>query len=186
MEMDEILLDAEDRMDKTVEVFEEELRGIRTGSASSGLVENIRVEYYGSKTPLKHMANIAVPDPRLIVIKPYDPSGLESVEKAIQKSDIGINPQNDGKVIRLNIPELSEERRKQIVDRIKDMAEESRVSIRNIRRDANKKLETEENESNISEDDCARAKEQVQEMTDEHENKIDELVESKSSEIMKV
>lgn len=186
MDLDEILLDAEERMDKTVSVFQEGLRGIRTGTASAGLVESVRVEYYGSQTPLKHMANIAVPDPRLIVIKPYDPSALENVEKAIQRSDIGINPQNDGKVIRLNIPELSEERRRQLVDRINDMAEDARVSVRNIRRDANKKLENEEKASNISEDECRRAKEQVQELTNEHEATVDELLESKSNEIMKV
>jgi len=173
-------------MGKAVEVFKDNLRGIRTGTANPGLVESIRVEYYGSQTPLKHIASIAIPDPRLIVIRPYDPSLLGDIEKAIQKSDIGIHPQNDGKVIRLVVPDLSEERRKQLASRIRDMAEEARIAIRNIRRDANRHLDAQKKDSNISEDDCRRGKKEVQEFTDEYESKIDELLENKTREIMKV
>ncbi len=186
MAIDDILLDAEERMDKAVEVFQNELKGVRTGTANPGLVENIKVEYYGSQTPLSHMATIAVPEPRMLVIRPYDPSSLEAIEKAIQKSDVGLNPENDGRVIRLKVPELSQERREQMVEYVKECAEEARISIRNIRRDANKELEQAEKESTISEDACHAAKEEVQELTDEHEEEVDELLDEKSDEIMTV
>ena len=186
MDIDEILLDAEERMEKAVEVFQKELKGVRTGTANPGLVENIKVEYYGSQIPLSHMATVAVPEPRMLVIRPYDPSSLEKIEKAIQKSDVGLNPENDGRVIRLKVPELSEERRKQMVEKVKEDAEEARISIRNIRNDANKALEKEEKESNISEDACHAAQEEVQELTDTYENKVDELLDEKSDEIMTV
>ncbi|MFO8007301.1 MAG: ribosome recycling factor [Candidatus Brocadiia bacterium] len=186
MPVDDILLDADDRMDKAVEVFKENLRGIRTGTASAGLVENVRVDYYGSPTPLRQLSQIAVPDPQLIVIKPYDPNSLEDIEKAIQKSDIGIHPQNDGKVIRLAVPPLSQERREQMAGRIKTLAEEARVAIRNIRRDANRQLDKEEKDSAISEDDCRRAKEEVQDLTDTAEAEVDEVLEKKLEDIMRV
>ena len=186
MDVDDILLDAEERMEKALGVYSDGLRGIRTGIANPGLVESIRIEYYGSQTPLKHIANIAIPDPRLIVIRPYDPSVLGDIEKAIHKSDIGINPQSDGRVIRLTVPDLSEERRKQLVSRVKDMAEEARVAIRNIRRDANKHLDAQEKESQIGEDDCKRGKKEVQDFTDEYEKQVDELLQKKTQEVMKV
>jgi ribosome recycling factor len=186
MPVDDILLDAEERMEKAVQVFSDSLRVIRTGTASAGLVENVRVDYYGSPTPLRQMAQIAIPDPTLIVIKPYDPSGLGDIEKALQASDIGINPQNDGKVIRLSIPGLSEERRRQLVTQIKGMAEDARVAVRNIRRDANRHLDREQKESEITEDDCRRGKDDVQELTDAYEKQIDELLEKKSADIMTV
>jgi ribosome recycling factor len=186
MPVDEILFDAESRMDKAVTVFQDNLKGIRTGTASSGLVESIRVDYYGSPTPLRQLSQIAVPDPSSIVIKPYDPSSIEDIERAIQTSDIGINPQNDGKVIRLAIPPLSEERRTQMATRVKNLAEEARIAIRNIRRDANKALDKEEKAGDISEDACRRAKDQVQKLTDQYENKVDELLEKKTEDIMRV
>jgi len=186
MDIDEILLDAEARMEKAVQVFGDNLRGIRTGTASAGLVENVRVDYYGSPTPLKQLAQIAVPDPTLLVIKPYDPASLEDIERAIQKSDIGIHPQNDGKVIRLAIPPLSQERREQLGDRVKDMAEEARVAIRNIRRDANRAIDREEKESNVSEDECRRAKETVQDLTDRFEEQVEDELTRKTASIMKV
>ena len=186
MDVDDILLDADDRMEKAVGVFADGLKGMRAGTASPGLVESIRVNYYGSPTPLKQIANIGVPDPQLIVIKPYDPSSLEEVMKAIQTSDIGINPQSDGKIVRLAVPGLSEERRKQLVVRVKDMAEEARVAIRNVRRDANKHLDSLEKNSSIGEDECEGAKEEVQEMTDKYEAQIAEMVEKKNADIMKV
>lgn len=186
MDIDDVLLDAEERMEKAVQVLGDGLRVIRTGTAGSGLVENVRVEYFGSPTPLKQLAQIAIPDPQLIVIKPYDPTTLPDIEKAIQTSDIGIHPQNDGKVIRLNVPGLSEERRRQLVARIRQMAEEARVAVRNIRRDANRHLDREEKDSAISEDDCRRAKDEVQELTGQYEQKINDLLDRKSKELMEV
>ncbi|MFW5915754.1 MAG: ribosome recycling factor [Planctomycetota bacterium] len=186
MDMDEILLDAEDRMQKAVNVFRDELKTIRAGTASPGLVENIRVDYYGSKTPLKQMANIGVPDPQMIVIKPYDPSSIENVVKAIQQSDLGIQPQSDGKVVRLSIPGLSEERRNQLVDRVKSVAEDARVAIRNIGRDANKHLDKLENQSEISEDDCERGQEHIQDLTDEYTEKVEDMLEKKTEDITRV
>ncbi|MFW6189259.1 MAG: ribosome recycling factor [Planctomycetota bacterium] len=186
MAVDDVLLDAEERMEKALQVYKDNLRGIRTGTASAGLVENVRVDYYGSPTPLKQLAQIAVPDPSLIVIKPFDPGSLEEIEKAIQTSDIGIHPQNDGKVIRLAIPPLSEERREQMVTRVKKLAEEARTAIRNIRRDANRQLEKEEKQSVITEDDLYRGKDGVQELTDQYEEGVDEVLEKKREEIMRV
>ncbi len=186
MDLDEILLDAEDRMDKAVKVFADELKRIRAGAANPGLVDSIRAEYYGSLTPLNQIANIGVPDPQLIVIKPYDPSSLEAIVKAIQASDIGINPQNDGRVIRLNIPGLSEERRVQLSNRVKDMAEDAKIAIRNIRRDANKQLDKLKKSSEISEDECDGASEEVQELTDKHVQHIEKMQKDKTDDIMKV
>ena len=186
MDLDDVLLDAQDRMDKAVSVFSDGLKGMRAGTANPGLVESIRVNYYGSQTPLKQIANIGVPDPQLIVIKPYDPNSVQEILKAIQTSDIGINPQSDGKIIRLAVPGLSEERRRQLATRVKDMAEEARVAIRNVRRDANKHLDKMEKDSAASEDDCKRAKDEVQEYTDDSEKKIAELMEKKTVDIMKV
>ncbi len=186
MPIDDILLDAEMRMEKAVDVFRDNLRGIRTGTASAGLVDSIRVDYYGSPTPLKQIAQIAVPDPQLIVIKPYDPSSLGEIEKAIQTSDVGIHPQNDGKVIRLAVPPLSQERREKMANRVRTLAEEARVAVRNVRRDANRQVDREEKEAGVSEDACHRAKEDVQELTDEYEQKIDEALKKKTEDIMKV
>jgi len=184
--LDDVMLDAEDRMEKTVLVFLDALKGIRAGTANPGLVESIRVNYYGSQTPVKQLAQIGVPDPQLIVIKPYDPGIIGEVVKAIQTSDIGINPQSDGKVIRLAVPGLSEERRKQLAARVRDMAEDARIAVRNIRRDANKALDKLEKDSAIGEDECAGAKDEVQDFTKKHEAKIDEMVEKKTADIMKV
>ncbi|MFW5923489.1 MAG: ribosome recycling factor [Planctomycetota bacterium] len=186
MDMDETLLDAEERMQKAVSVFADGLKGMRAGTANPGLVENIRVDYYGSKTPLKQIANIGVPDAQLIVIKPYDPGSLDDIVKAIQKSDLGIHPQNDGKMIRLAVPGLSEERRNQLVNRIGETAEDARVAIRNIRRDANKQLNKMEKDSDISEDDCRRGQEHIQEITDEYTGKIDDMLQKKTADIRQV
>lgn len=186
MPIDDILLDGEERMARAVQVFRDDLRGIRTGTASAGLVESIRVDYYGSPTPLMQLAGIAVPAPNLIVIKPYDPKVLDDIQKAIQKSDIGIHPQNDGKVIRLTIPSLTEERRTQLASRIKEMAEQARISIRNVRRDANRHLDREEKQSDISEDECHTAKEDVQELTGQYEDEVDELLKKKVTEVTSI
>ncbi len=173
-------------MEKAVQVFQDNLRGIRTGVASAGLVENIRADYYGSPTPLKQMAQIAVPDPQLIVIKPYDPGSLTNIEKAIQTSDIGIHPQSDGKVIRLAVPPLSQERREQVGSRVRALAEEARIAIRNVRRDANRHLDHEEKESSISEDECRRGKDDVQELTGQYERQVDDVLAKKLESVMNV
>ena len=138
MDQDEILLDAEERMEKAVQVLHGQLQGLRTGRATSGLVDSIRVDYYGSPTPLKQIANISIPEPQQILIRPFDASTLTNIAKAIQSSDTGLSPNSDGRVIRLNVPALSTERRRQLSGRVKELAEEARVAIRNVRRDANK------------------------------------------------
>lgn len=180
----EVLQETEARMEKAIQFLTDELRGVRTGRAHPGLVESLKVSYYGSPTNLNGMASISVPEPRMIVIKPFDPQTLGDIEKAIQKSELGISPNNDGKVIRLTIPMLSEERRKQLVSRVKELAEENRVTIRNIRRDSNKRAESLQKASTISEDDASKLKDQVQELTKKYEKQVDEIVEKKTSEIL--
>jgi ribosome recycling factor len=172
------------RMEKAVEFLQNELRGIRTGRASSGLVENLKVDYYGSPTPLKQLATIAVPQVDMIVIKPFDPASLKEIEKAIKSSELSIAPLLDGKVIRLNIPPLSEERREQLVSQVKKMAEETKVSTRNIRRETNKQLEQEQKAKMITEDELEKGKKDVDNITKEITDKIDSLVKVKSDEIM--
>ncbi len=186
MPSDEILLEAEEKMEKAVLVFRDHLRGLRTGRASAGLVDSIRVSYYGSATPLKHLASIAVPESNLIVIKPFDPKLCGEIEKAILSSELGITPANDGKVIRLAVPPLSAERRKQLVARVRELAEEARVALRNIRRDANKKIDQEQKDKLLTEDERDRAKEDVQELIKDYEKKVEELVEQKSQEILEI
>jgi ribosome recycling factor len=183
---DDILLDVEERMDKAVRHLEEELRKIRSGRATPGLVENIRVEYYGAPTPLNQLATISIPEPRLIVIKPFDKSCLGDIEKSVLKSDIGLTPNNDGKLIRLTVPPLSEERRKQLVQQVKKMAEAQRVAVRNVRRDVNKEVEGHQKKSHFTEDERDKLLDQIQESTKEHEKKIDDLVDRKSKEILEV
>jgi len=181
MDYDTILLDTEERMEKACGVLQEKFRGMRTGRATPGLVEGIRVEYYGSPTPLKQIANISAPEADLLVIKPFDPSALGGIEKSIMKSDVGIHPSNDGKVIRLQVPPLSQERRQQLAARAKETAEESRVAVRNIRRDANKSAD--EIKKTISEDDVKALKEEVQDLVKTYEKKIDVLLNEKTEEL---
>ena len=183
---DEILLDVEERMEKAVEFLMTEFRGIRSGRATPGLVENIRVEYYGSMQPLKATASIAIPEPRMVVIKPFDPSSIKTLEKAIQASDLGIPPQSDGKLIRLEIPPLSEERRRQLGHLIREKAEESRVSIRNIRRDGNKQADQAEKDKNLSEDQRDDLKTEIQDLTKQYEDKVEDHLKRKTDEIMEV
>jgi ribosome recycling factor len=184
--IDEVLDEIRQRMDKSVEVLQEDLLGIRTGRASPALVEKLPVEYYGTMTPLIQMASIAVPEPRLLVIKPWDPSALGNIERAIQKSDLGLTPMNDGKLIRLNIPRLTEERRRDLVKVVARRVEEARVAIRNLRRDALKDLQDFEKEKLISEDDFYRGKDEVQELTDQFIEKIDEIGKRKEEEVMEI
>ena len=183
MPMDDILLECEDKMEKAVEFFQRELRGIRTGRASAGLVEHIRVDYYGAPTELRQLATIAVPEPDMIVVKPFDPGSAKDIEKAIQASELGITPSSDGRVIRLPVPTLSGERRQQLAGQLKRMAEETRVVVRNIRRDANKAAEKEKNEKILTEDDLKECKDEVQKLTDDFGKKIDVLLADKTKEV---
>ncbi len=184
--VDDILLETEDKMDKAVEFLQQEFVGLRTGKASPSLVENVGVEYYGTSTRLKELAGIATPEPRLIVINPYDPSALPAIEKAILAANLGVTPMNDGRVIRVPIPELSEERRKELIKVAKRMAEDQRVAIRNLRRDANELIKTLQKDSKISEDERDGGLEEIQSATDRHIQRIDELVTAKETDVMEV
>ncbi len=180
----EIVSDNESKMKKAVEFLQDELKVVRTGRASTGLVENLKVDYYGTPTPLKQMATLATPQADMVVIKPFDPSSVKDIEKAIKNSDLSIAPMVDGKLIRLNIPSLSEERRTQLVGQAKQMGEQAKVSIRNIRRDANKQLEKEQKNKIITEDELDKGKKQVDDITKECVDKVDLVVKKKSDEIM--
>lgn len=174
------------KMDKSAEKIKHEFAGIRTGRASSALLSDIKVEYYGALVPLQQAANISIPEARLIEIKPWDKSMLGEIEKAILKSPLGITPNNDGKIIRLTIPSLTEERRKELVKIVKKMAEETKVAIRNIRRDSNEALLKLKDNKEISEDEYHKAHHHDQEVTDHHIKKIDEILVAKEKEIMEV
>lgn len=186
MSYEKITGEAKTKMEKALEVLQNEFKAVRTGRASPGLVENIKAEYYGTPTPVKQLATITTPDARMIMIKPFDQSALSEIEKAISKSDIGINPQNDGKIIRLAVPPLSEERRKQMCGMVKDAGEKAKTSIRNIRRDENKRADDEEKAKQVTEDEKFRIKEDIQKMTDGYAQKVDEAVDRKSKEVMSV
>ena len=187
MDYDEVLLDAEERMEKCVEHLVADYRGIKSGRASPGLVEGIKVEYYGSPTPLKQLANNGAPEPALLVIKPFDPSAIGEIEKAILKSDLGITPQSDGKLIRLPVPSLSEEQRKKFVKLAKDKAEAQRVAIRNVRRDANKMADgMAKGDGAISEDDAEKLKKEIDDLTKSYTGKVDGSLDKKTKELMEV
>ncbi len=186
MAVDDILLQAEDDMSTAVDYFKEELRGIRTGRASAGLVDHVKVDYYGSPTDLRQLASISTPEANLIVVKPFDPNTVKDIEKAIQASNIGITPASDGKLIRLTVPPLSGERREQMTSQCKKMAEASRVAIRNARRDANKEAEKQQKAGDITEDDAARAKDKIQDLTKKHEGMIDKALDDKIAEIEEI
>ncbi|MBX3434397.1 MAG: ribosome recycling factor [Pirellulales bacterium] len=183
MTFDEILLDSEERMEKAIAKLKGDLTGIRTGRANPGLVDSLRVDAYGSPTPLKQLGSVSAPEPQQIVIRPFDPSILKDIEKAIIASDLGLAPNNDGKVIRLNIPALSGDVRKKMVARIKELTEEAKVSIRNVRRDANKHADSGEKEKLFSEDDCKGLKDEVQELTKKFENQASDLAKAKEAEV---
>ena len=184
--VDDILLESEDKMSKAVEFLHQEFNGLRTGKASPSLVENIGVDYYGTQTRLKELAGIATPEPRLIVINPYDPSSLPAIEKAILAANLGVTPINDGRVIRVPIPELSEERRKDLIKVAKRMAEDQRVAIRNLRRDANDNIKDLQKNSKISEDERDGGLEEIQRLTDEYIKKIDDMLDAKEKDVMSV
>ena len=176
----------EERMKKTVSVLEENLAEIRAGRANPAILNRVTIDYYGTQTPINQVAGISVPEARLIVIQPWDMNALKEIERAILASDIGITPNNDGKVIRLNFPELNEERRKEIVKDIKKMAEEAKVAVRAIRRDGLDEFKAKQKNAEITEDDLKVAEEQIQKLTDKYVEEVDKKMEAKEKEIMTV
>lgn len=184
--INDVLREAEERMQKAVEALQEDLRTVRTGRASPALIERLPVEYYGVPTPLQQLATISAPEPRLLTIRPFSPSDIGAIEKAILKSDLGLTPSNDGKLIRLVIPRLTEERRRDLVKLVARRVEEGRVAIRNIRRDSINDLREFEKEKMISEDELHRGIEEMQELTDRYIERIDEVGKAKEAEIMEV
>jgi len=184
--IDELIDDAKRRMDKSVETTAHEFTTIRTGRASAALLDRIQVDYYGTPTPLKQLATINVPEPRLLTIQPYDPGSIKGIERAIQESELGLTPANDGKIVRLPIPQLTEERRKELVKVIKHLAEEGRVAVRNVRRDVMHDLKELVRDGAVGDDEERRAEERAQKLTDEHVARIDDLLKRKEEEIMEV
>ncbi len=184
--VDEIMAEAKSGMDKAVEAFRHEISTVRTGRASTTLLDAIRVEYYGSQVPLNQVANVAAPEPRLITIQAFDKTAIPEIEKAIQTSNLGLTPSNDGNLVRLPIPQLTEERRRDLVKVVRQMGEECKVSIRSHRRDANDMLKEVQREGEVPEDDAKRGQGQVQELTDGHIKLIDEILKIKEEEIMEV
>lgn len=184
MTSEEILFDAEERMEKAGNVLRDELRGLRTGRATPALVDTLRVEYYGSPTPLRQLAQISTPDPQQILIRPFDQTCLKDIEKAIRSSDLGMSPNNDGKMIRLTVPSMSGEQRQKMVARIKKSAEEAKVAMRNVRRDANKAFDQAEKAKEMTEDERDKGKEDVQDLLKRYEDKITEMADKKSKEVM--
>lgn len=182
----EIYRDAEDRMKKAVEHIHHEFTGVRTGRASSTLLDSIKVDYYGAATPLNQVASISVPEPRMICVQPWDKSMLATIEKAILTADMGLNPSNDGQIVRIPIPALTDERRKELVRFIHKLAEDGRIAIRNVRRDANDHVKKLENAHEVSEDNAKRALENTQEITNKYIAEVDELVKKKEVDIMEV
>lgn len=184
MSSEDILLDAEERMEKAVAMLKKNLGGIRTGRANPGLVDSIRVDVYGSPTPIKQVASVGAPEPNQIVIRPYDAATIKDIEKAIVAEELGLNPQNDGRMIRITIPPLSTENRRKYVSRIKELTEDAKTSVRNIRRDANKSADQFEKDKEISEDDRDTIKSDVQELTKKYEEQATEAAKAKETEVM--
>lgn len=186
MDTQDIIKDVRARMDKSIEALKSEFATLRTSRATPTLVENIKIEYYGSSLPLKQIASITIPESRMILIQAWDPNALVLIEKALLKSGLGVTPSNDGRVIRLVLPPLTEERRQELVKLFKKLAEESKVSIRNVRRDANELIKKLEKDSEITEDERYRTQEEIQKITDEHIEKIDKILKAKEEEILEV
>lgn len=186
MPLDEIQFEAEEHMEKAIEHLRHELRGLRTGRANTALVEYVKVDYYGSMTDLRALASITTPDASSIMIKPFDPGSLKAIVKGLEEANLGINPQSDGKAVRMVIPPLSGERRQQLVGKAKEAAEQTRVAMRNVRRDANKKIDAEKKESALTEDEAERGHEDIQALLKSYEAKVDELVAAKTKEITEV
>jgi ribosome recycling factor len=184
--VDELIQDAVRRMDSSIEHTRTEFNTVRTGRASAALLDRINIEYYGQQTPLKQLATINVPEPRMLTIQPFDPSSIKSIEKAIQESDLGLTPSNDGKMIRLPMPQPNEERRKELVKVVRKLAEDGKISVRNVRRDVMQHLQDLSKNGEVGDDDERRAEERVQKLTDDHTKSIDELLKHKEAEIMEV
>jgi len=184
--LDDVLLDTIDKMENSLKVLKGQFAGLRTGKASPALVDGVQVTYYGTPTRLRDLANISTPEPRLIVISPYDPTALPEIEKAILAANLGVTPRNDGRVIRVPIPELNEERRKEIVKVAKRQSEEARIAVRNVRRDCMKDLKELVHEGELGEDVERRAETELQKYTDEHVRQLDELFKHKEAEILEV
>jgi ribosome recycling factor len=184
--IDDLLDDAKRRMDKSVEATAHEFNTVRTGRASAALLDRVQIDYYGQKTPLKQLATVNVPEPRLLTIQPYDPGSIKTIERAIQESELGLTPNNDGKVIRLPIPQLTEERRKELVKVVKGLAEDGRVAVRNVRRDVMHDLKELVRDGDVGDDEERRAEDRAQKLTDEHVGRIDDLLKKKEEEIMEV
>src|SRR6266850_2385815 len=183
---DELITNAQTRMGKSVEHARNEFNTVRTGRASASLLDRIDIDYYGTPTPLKQLATIGVPEARMLTVQPFDPSSVKAIEKAIMESDLGLTPSNDGKMIRLPIPQLTEERRKELVKVVRGLAEGHRVAVRNVRRDAIRHLEELAKNREVGDDDERTAEARVQKLTDEHTARIDELLKRKEAEIMEV
>ncbi len=184
--IDEVKQEAKEKMDKSISSLKGELKKIRTGRASLSLLDDVRVEYYGTMTPLNQLATLSVPESRLITIQPWDVSSINSIEKAILKSNLGLTPSNDGKIIRITIPPLTEERRKDIVKQVNKMCEDYRVAVRNVRREANDMLKQLKKEGDASEDDVFKAQEDIQKLTDDHIKDIDNIYKDKEKEILEL
>ena len=184
MSADETLLDVEERMEKALDMLKHNLSGIRTGRANPGLVDSIKVEAYGSPTPLKQIASIGAPEPTQIVIRPYDAGTIKDIEKAIIASDLGFNPQSDGRVVRISIPALSTEIRKKMVSRIKDLSEEAKVAIRNVRRDGNKAADHEQKEKTLSKDERDDLKDEIQKLTKKYEDQVSKAAKTRETDVM--
>ncbi len=186
MPLDEIQFEAEEHMDKAIEHLKHEFRGLRTGRATTALVEYIKVDYYGTPTDLRGLASLTTPDAASILIKPFDPGSLKDIVKALEEANLGINPQSDGKQIRMVLPALSGERRQQLLTKVKENAEHTRIALRNARRDANKHIDNEHKESLLTEDQAKGGREDIQDLLKKFEAKVDELVAAKSKEILEV
>jgi ribosome recycling factor len=184
--IEDFLADAKRRMDKSIEATHHEFNSIRTGRASPALLDRITIDYYGTQTPLKSLASISAPEPRLLVVQPFDPGAIKNIERAVQESDLGLTPSNDGKVVRLPIPALTEERRKDLVKVVRRVAEDGKVAIRNVRRDVMQHLKELVVNGDVGDDEERRAEQQVQKITDEHTKSIDDLLKLKEAEIMEV
>jgi ribosome recycling factor len=184
--IDDLLDDAKRRMDKSVDATQQEFNTVRTGRASAALLDRLTVEYYGTPTPVKQLATLNVPEPRMLTIQPFDPSSLKSIERAIMESDLGLTPSNDGKLIRLPIPQLTEERRKELVRVVHRLAEDGRVAVRNVRRDVMHDLKELARDGDVGDDEEHRAEDRLQKLTDEHVHRIDDLMKRKEAEILEV
>src|SRR5207244_10808271 len=184
MAIDDLIQDATRRMDKSVEAAQAEFTTLRTGRASPALLDRVQIDYYGQQTPLKQLATINAPEPRMLTIQPFDPNSVAQIERAIQESDLGLTPSNDGKLIRLPIPQLTEERRKELVKVVRGMAEEGKVAVRNVRRDVMHHLKELVDKGEVGSDEEHRAEERVTQLTDEHPKKIDDLLQREDAELL--